>query len=175
MAWSTPLTAVAGTALTAAQWNASVRDNLLETPAAKATTAGTLFVGAGPNSIAERFLLQHTVDTAETTTSTAYTSLGTNGPTVTLTCGGKALVWIIAELYSSATGTTVASFEITGATTTAAADSRSILNDNGPAAIRSSSCSLMTTNPGSNTFRMLYRTTSGTGTYLFRHLVVMAL
>lgn len=29
MAWSTPLTATASTALTAAQWNASVRDNLL--------------------------------------------------------------------------------------------------------------------------------------------------
>jgi hypothetical protein len=29
MAWTTPLTAVANVALTAAQWNASVRDNLL--------------------------------------------------------------------------------------------------------------------------------------------------
>ena len=152
-----------------------MRDNLLETPAAKATAAGTLFVGTGPNGIAERFLLDHSVTTTETTTSTSYASLGTNGPSVSLVTGGKAMVWINTQLFNSATGTTVASFEISGATTTAAADSRAVMNDNGTASVRGSACSLMATTAGTNTFRMLYRTTSGTATYLYRNIVVMAL
>jgi len=39
MAWFTPLAGVSTATLTAAQWNASVRDNLLETAPAKATSA----------------------------------------------------------------------------------------------------------------------------------------
>lgn len=56
MAWSTPITAVSGTILTAAQWNTHVRDNLLETMPAKATTADRMFVTTGPNSIAQNVI-----------------------------------------------------------------------------------------------------------------------
>ena len=69
MVWSTPLTAVANTPLTAAQWNASVRDNFNETAPAKATVGGRIFASTGPNTIAEREVLADVVETAETTTS----------------------------------------------------------------------------------------------------------
>lgn len=167
MAWTTPLTAVANTALTAAQFNASVRDNLLETAAAKATTAGYHFVATGPNTVAERAILEGVVDTAETTTSTSYTNLTTDGPSVSATTGTKALAFVNAQMdNSTSTGTVLASFEITGATVLGAGDSRAVINDIGTAGA-SVSCSrsiLMTTlTPGSNTFHMQYRL-SGAGT-----------
>lgn len=43
MAWIAPQTWVAETVVTAAQMNESLRDNMLETEAAKATTAGGIF------------------------------------------------------------------------------------------------------------------------------------
>jgi len=61
VAWSTPLTAVSGTVLTAAQWNASVRDNLLETSAAAVTTAGDMTRADGANSMT-RFAIGGTGD-----------------------------------------------------------------------------------------------------------------
>ena len=61
MAWTTPLTAVSNTALTAAQWNASVRDNLLMTAPALATTTGRHFVSTGANTIAERAISSNSV------------------------------------------------------------------------------------------------------------------
>lgn len=51
MAWSTPFTAVDGNAFTAAQFNASVRDNLLETAPAKVTTGGALMASVGAHEI----------------------------------------------------------------------------------------------------------------------------
>lgn len=56
MAWTTPLTAVSGSILTAAQWNASVRDNLNETAPAKATTADRMFVTTGPNALQQNVI-----------------------------------------------------------------------------------------------------------------------
>jgi hypothetical protein len=52
--WSAPMTAVANSTFTAAQFNQYVRDNLNETAPAKATSAGSYFVADGVNSIAER-------------------------------------------------------------------------------------------------------------------------
>ena len=68
MSWSAPFTAVSNTAYTAAQHNASVRDNMLETPADLdeetdahlaaaagqrnvAAQIGRLIAGAGPVSL----------------------------------------------------------------------------------------------------------------------------
>src|SRR5690242_20536503 len=98
MAWSSPLTAVTNAALTAAQWNASVRDNLLETAPAKATTPASFFAATGANTIAERIPAQTVTPASETTTSTSYTNLTTTGPTVALTTGTKAFVFIGAQL-----------------------------------------------------------------------------
>jgi hypothetical protein len=179
MAWSTPLTAVASTALTAAQWNASVRDNLLETPAAKATTAGTHFASTGANAIAERFILEAVVDTLETTTSTAYTTLATAGPTVAnITTGQKALVWLNASMSNNtASQSSVASFAVSGATTDASADARGLYHDSPTAnlSVRSGVCILQPLTPGVNTFTTQYRVQGGTGTFLRRRLQVMAL
>ena len=55
MAWSAPMTAVANTVFTAAQFNQHVRDNLNETAPAKATASGGYFVATGVNAIAQRF------------------------------------------------------------------------------------------------------------------------
>lgn len=53
MAWTTPMTAVAG-AFSASAWNTHVRDNLLETLPAKATTVGSYFTANATNSIGQR-------------------------------------------------------------------------------------------------------------------------
>lgn len=52
MAWTTPRTWIAGEEVTAALLNAQIRDNLLETMAAKATTAQDLFQGTAANAVA---------------------------------------------------------------------------------------------------------------------------
>jgi hypothetical protein len=177
MAWTVPLTATANTTLTAAQWNASVRDNLNETAPAKATQAGTLFVGNGANSIVEREVLDNIVETSETTTNTSYVSLATNGPIVTITTGVKALVFINCSMSNSTANVgTWASWECSGATTIAAIDSRALyLQSAAGNDMRAGVCSLNTTTPGVNVFRMMYRVTSNTGTFLRRRLQVIAL
>ncbi|GII42264.1 hypothetical protein [Planotetraspora phitsanulokensis] len=47
MAWSAPMTAVANSIFTTAAFNQYVRDNLLETAPAKATTGSRLIVTTG--------------------------------------------------------------------------------------------------------------------------------
>jgi hypothetical protein len=176
MAWTTPITFVASQMVTAAHLNA-MRDNFLETAPAKATTAGAIFVATGANAIAQRLILDDIVDASETTASTSYTSLGTNGPQITLTTGTKALVWINAHMSNSTTETTFSSFEITGASTVAAGDTRAVYLESAGASrsARLGTSALLSTSAGSNTFRMLYRVTAGTGTFLRRRMIVMAL
>lgn len=45
------MTAVSGAALTAAQWNTHVRDNLLETGPAKVTGSNQFLISSGPNAL----------------------------------------------------------------------------------------------------------------------------
>lgn len=52
MAWTAPATVITGDLLTAALWNAQVRDNMLETAAAKVTTAGDIVYATGANALA---------------------------------------------------------------------------------------------------------------------------
>ena len=176
MAWSTPLTATTNAALTAAQWNASVRDNLNETAAAKATTGGTIFAGTGVNSIAERHIDDGYVGTSETTTSTTYAGLATAGPSVIVTTGIQALAWSNTRIANAATNNSYASVAVTGATSSPATDDRAIICDGGTGVQhRWGVCNLLVTTSGSNTFTMQYRVTAGTGTFQFRRLQVMAL
>lgn len=178
MAWSTPLTAVANAALTAAQWNASVRDNLLETAPAKATTAGRIIVTTGVNTIAERAVLEAYVSASETTVSTTYADLTTTGPAVTLTTGTRALVWMNCQISNSGASGSYASHAITGATASAAVDSTAIIADQptGGGLPRYGTCDLRTgLTAGVNTFTMQYRVTAGTGTFQKRRIVVMGL
>lgn len=180
MAYSTPLTAVSNATLTAAQWNASVRDNLLETAPAKATAAGRLFVTTGANSIAERVPSSNTVAATEGTASTTYTDLTTVGPTVTVTTGTTALVGITGGMAQSAVGGYCnASVAVSGASTVAAGTF--VLNFRSGATnqqIVATNFNMMTgLTAGSNTFKMQYNAGAGGGTATFfnRHLVVIPL
>jgi hypothetical protein len=176
MAWSTPLTAVSNASLTAAQWNASLRDNLLETAPAKATTAGSYFVSTGANTIAERVGAPAIVSTSETTTSTTYTDLATNGPAVTTTVSQRALVVVCTQ---SSNGTALAStrmsFDVSAPTSLAANDNFSLGHSAGAndAILASYVVFITTLTSGSNTFTAKYRVSAGTGTWLNRRILVL--
>jgi hypothetical protein len=174
MTWSTPLTAVSNAALTAAQWNGSVRDNLLATAPALATTAGYHFASTGTNSIAERAIKTAQVPATETTPSTTYTDLGTAGPSVTLTTGTSALVWAASSCSNSGANASIASVNITGATSSAPSIDEGVTNL-GTSVTRATSCCLYPLTAGSNTFAMQYRVIAGTGSFGSRRITVMGL
>lgn len=178
MSWSTPLTAVANTGLTAAQWNASVRDNLNETAPAKAANAGSWFIATGANAIAERRILTNSITTAQTTGSTSYTNLATTGPAVTITTGTQALVLVSSRLTTDTSGQSAyAMYAVSGATTIAADDTGSLEGQNSAGNnVRATSAYVESSlNAGSNTFTVQYRVSGGTGTFSRRRLVVMGM
>ncbi len=181
MAWSTPLTAVANAALTAAQWNASVRDNLNATAAALATAAGQYFVATGANTLAARMPSGASDPSTGTTTSTSFTSSLTgaagSGPAVTVTTGVRAVV-AISTVIGNGTGNaeTACSYAVSGASSIAASD---------PSAIRFTPFTadsrgrhgivdwLAGLTAGSNTFTMQYKASSGTASFDDRTIVVL--
>lgn len=179
MAWTAPMTAVSGNAFTAAQFNTNVRDNLLETAPAKATATAGYYVGTGPNAIAERFATAATVNTSQSTTSTAFVDLATVGPAVTVTTGTTALVFITSEI-----GCNVVSeagrvgYAVSGATTIAV-DGNHVLRQetNGTTEFQRCTVARLQTGltPGTNTFTLKYATTnaSNTASFNFRHIVVL--
>ena len=179
MAWTAPMTAVANTVFTAAQFNTHVRDNLNETAPAKATTAGSLFVASGVNSIAERIPSTASVATSEMTASTSYTDVATPGPAVTATTGTRAIVAVTSLVQNSTPGeNSYASYAVSGASAIAATDDRAVLIT--AAAInqtlRAAAVYMETgLTAGSNTFTMKYRVTGGTGSFQNRRLVVIPL
>jgi triacylglycerol esterase/lipase EstA (alpha/beta hydrolase family) len=176
MTWQAPVTWTTNQTVTAAQLNAQLRDNMLETPAAKATTAGYHFASTGVNSIAERAIVAANVDTQQTTTSATYVDLATAGPSVTLTTGTQALIWIGAQLGNSSTGQSYASYGVSGASTLAPSDNISIAAEGTAGALpRVGACDLRALTAGSNTFYVQYRATSATLTALRRRIQVMGL
>ena len=176
MAWSTPLTAVSNSALTAAQWNASVRDNLAETAPAKASTAGRFFATSGANTIAERVPSESTVSASATLVSTSYVTI-TGGPVVTVTCGPAALVAYSVILSNDTTGSnTYASYQVSGATSAAANDSWLLGHSvSGAGRILGASRVRLHTGltAGSNSFTIYYRVSGGTGTFSDRQIQVI--
>lgn len=177
MAWSTPLTAVSNTALTAAQWNASVRDDLLMTAPALATTAGSHFAATGANAIAQRTSAVAAVNTVQTTVSTSYTNLTTTGPTLTMTTGPMALVIMSMRISNStATANSWASYTVTGASSVSPSDNYALSYDS-PTVSSTIYASYATIEPsltpGSNTFTIQYRVGSGTGSFGSRRLSVI--
>jgi hypothetical protein len=178
MAWTTPLTAVANTALTAAQWNASVRDNLNETAVAKATVSGGIFVATGSNSLAQRATNAdtYTGGGTDTTNSTSYTGL-TGGAAVAISTGTKAIVLSTARFSHDTVGArSYVSHAISGATTTAANDSWAALNDAHTANriltfTQVSWWPSLTT--GSNTFTHNFRVVSNLASFTWRQLVIL--
>lgn len=178
MAWSAPMTAVANSTFTAAQFNQFVRDNLNETAPAKATSAGSYFVASGVNSIAERTPNLAGILTSETTTSTTMTDLATFGPSVTVTTGPYALVLTHCQVENSGAGSAYAGVEVTGASSIAPALNRAINVFNAPAVRVGAGTAVLyhgslALTPGSNTFTMKYRVSSGTGTFADRRIIVM--
>lgn len=178
MAWTAPMTAVSGVVWTAAEFNAHIRDNLLETMPGKATAANRMFVSNGLNAIAERVPTQATVATSQTTTSTSYTDLATVGPAVTVTTGTKALVWFGAEMSHSSNAEASCSVAVSSATTVAASDNWRCMQSGTTAGNpnRFLVGHLFTgLTAGSNVFTMKYRTPSGTATFVNRDIIVLPL
>ena len=118
--------------------------------------------------------------TNQSTTSASYTDLATVGPSVTLTTGTKVIVAISCYTDPTGAGTTGAmSFDISGATTTAA-------NNDFAAGIFAYSASggsgvmtwvgTVTVNAGSNTFTAKYkRGSAATHNFQDRYITVWAL
>lgn len=179
MTWTTPMTFVAGTTLTAAQLNVHLRDNLNETAPAKATTAGRLMVSTAANAIAERAITDATVTTSQTTVSTTYANLATVGPSVTVTTGTRALVFVSCAMFNSAAGNQgFMSIDVSSATTIAASDTYAVVYESSAAsdAFGAAIAHLFTTlTAGSNVFTAKYRVTAGTGTFFNRNMCVIAL
>lgn len=177
MTWSAPMTAVANSTFTAAQFNTYVRDNLNETAPAKATSAGSYFVSTGINSITERLAVTGSDLTVGTTTSATFTDLTASsaGPSVTVETGPYALVIIRGSIENSGAGSARMAYDISGAHTQAAADNRGIhIFGTAGVNIGASDATLMSTlTPGTNTFTAKYRVSSGTGQFSSRRIIVM--
>lgn len=169
MAWTAPMTAVANTAFTAAQFNTYVRDNLNTTAPAVATTAGRIIVTTGLNSVTERDPSVSFVATSETTTSTSYVDLATVGPTVTVTVGVKALVIIGGGCNNTTAGAGgKISVDVSGANSQAAADTNSYYMESGNASDTFQGSWVTIFKPlvvGSTVFRLKYRATAGTAAF----------
>lgn len=178
MAWSAPITFVAGNVLTASQLNA-IQANLSETGPAKATTAGRLLVTTAANAIDERALSTATTSAAQTTGSTSYTDLTTAGPAVTVTTGVSALVVVSCTMSNNTAGANAyMGYEVSGASTVSASDDTALQTASDPAsaALHASSVSKATgLTAGSNTFTAKYKVTSGTGTFSRRNIIVLGL
>ena len=116
------------------------------------------------------------VATSQTTTSTSYTDLATSGPAVTIQTGTKAFVTVSAHVNNSLQyGQGFVSFAVSGATTLAAADDVAFaaatpLANIPNQASRVSYLSALTA--GSNVFTVKYRVVSGTGTFIYRYIIV---
>ncbi len=173
MAWTAPMTAVANTVFTAAQFNTHVRDNLLETAPGKATTVSGYFVATGTNAIAQRIANKVTNNSVGTTTNTSYNSTlggtpGTN-PAVTITTGERALVLLSADMAGSGTaGFVTMGYDVSGATTLGASEDRSVYMEtytgNANKRLRVSEGHIVTgLTAGSNVFTLTYKYGSGGG------------
>ncbi len=177
MAWSAPMTAVASSVFTAAQFNTFVRDNLSETAPAKATTPGSHFVTSDTNQISERIPKSAADLNSGTTTSTAFTDLDSpavSGPAVTVVTGPYALIIVTGSLSNSGTGSVRMGYDTSGATTTAAADNRGVGLAGATAATTIACQASFDTalTPGSNTFTAKYRVSASTGTFSSRRIAV---
>lgn len=160
MAWSTPKTAVTFETVTASDWNTYVRDNLLETEAAKMIEAGTWVVSSGSNAIVPRKPASASLNLQEDRNSTTYGDLTTPGPSVTVTTGGNALVILSAAFWNLRAGNkSHISYAVSGATTVSPSDTRSMRWEQDTIEVQQCCYINLHTDltPGENTFTMKYR------------------
>ena len=173
MAWTAPLTAVAGGIFSASIFNTYIRDNLNEMAPAKSTVVSSWFPVSGVNQVTERYPAQMSTLGSSTTTSTSFGNLADGITTsVTVSTGTQALVLIYSTIDNSGTNRTWMSYQVSGATATAADDTRSI-NQGTSSNVRWGATFLSTLTAGSNTFTLRYRVTAGTGTFAVRRIGVI--
>lgn len=176
MVWTAPMTAVANTIFSAAQFNQFVRDNLNETAPAKATVTDAYFTVAATNSIAQRKCFNSIVATSQSTSSTTYTDLATVGPGVSVVSGTQAIVMLTAGVLTDTNNSAAfAGYEISGATSRAATDAEALEIDGITAnnTIRATATSLATgLTAGTNTFLMKYRAGTNQATFANRQMIV---
>jgi hypothetical protein len=179
MAWTAPKTWVGNEVPSAANFNLHLRDNMLETMPAKATTDGQIFAGNGTNSITPRLIAADRILTFETTSSTSYTNLATIGPRVTVTHSGFCIVlWSCQLQNNTANAESHMSWSYTGAASRAAADLVSVGQD---AVSANQSWRLGNVDflagitPGTTTFTAEYRVDAGTASFSDRFLAVIPL
>lgn len=182
MAWTTPLTATSNATLTAAQWNASVRDNLLESAPAKATTAGRLIVTTGTNSVTERAISSQTAAGPDTNSSVTYAAFSpAPGPAITVTTGTSAIAFAAAQIAGTTNGAFVAfGVAVSSASSIGASDADGFLfqpNTASAAGVRGSVAIHYpgTLTAGSNIFTMQGRASAGTITAQLRKITVLGL
>lgn len=176
MAWTAPMTAVAGAVFTAASFNTFVRDNLLECPASKATTPGAFFAVSDTNQVTERIGQSTSITgVSETTTSTSYTDLATFGPQITVDTGGYAIVILSGAIQNSGTGSVRMAYEVSGATSISPADNRGVghFGASGVGVVVGNAIYHDNLTAGSNTFTTKYRVSASTGTFESRRLQVI--
>lgn len=128
---------------------------------------------AAPASIT---VSSNTVATSQITSSGSYTDLATTGPAVTITTGTAALVIVSAYLQCTA-GDAVMSFAVSGASTVAADDARSIRLGISAGTVDgrvSGLCYVSGLTAGSNTFTAKYKRVAADGTFANRELTVVA-
>lgn len=181
MAWTAPMTAVANDIFTAAQFNTHVRDNLLETVPAKATSSvvdGSFFVKTGTNSInnGARTPMTAVVSGTETTTSTSYAALAT-AQQLDVVTGTMALVTVGSRMYISGGGNTgYMSVAISGASSVTVADDWALqyCSEVSNREFSGSRTYLFTgLTAGTNTFAARFKVTAGTGSFRYRSLSVI--
>lgn len=172
MAWTSPITFVAGQAPTSAQLNAMLYDNMMETEAAKADGFSHIFVSSGRNNIVQRQVQIGYGDPSGTLSSSSYVTHSTM-PSVTLDTGAAALVIWSALISASGSATytdyVAVSVKVTGATSINATDSYAIITHKSPAGVTTIDGFMMAhyfnnLNPGTNTFQMQGRVTTGNAT-----------
>jgi hypothetical protein len=178
MAWTAPMTATSGAALSASDFNTYVRDNLNMTAPALATTAGAWFTSSAANTLVQRTHATDVVTTAESTSSTSYTDLTTPGPSVTVTTGTFAVVTVHCGVWrsGSTTASGAMSFAISGATTSSATDDRAAFfygyNNSSSDFHRYSVSSGVNLTAGSNTFTAKYKAASNAANFSNRRITV---
>jgi hypothetical protein len=173
MAWTSPMTAVANTVFTAAQFNTFVRDNLLETAPAKAGAAGQLIVATGANQIIARTPSQNGISGSDTSASTTYVDLSVAGPSVTANTGATALVFLYADMFNSSSFKNFVSVAVSNASSIAAADTNALSHADTQDERSAGVIYLTGLTVGTNTFKMMYRVNGGTGTWNDRKIAVV--
>jgi hypothetical protein len=182
MAWTAPMTFVASSALTAAQLNTHLRDNMFQTEVAKVVTDGQYLTSIAKNQIKVRSIGTQRVGGSETTTSTDYVDLVTIGPAVQLVTSTRALVFISANMFNSgAASATGMSYDVQGelvdgspGTSLDPVDQTMALMD-GVAAnsgFSATNTAIMTIDEGKNTFTAKYKVGTGTGSFRDRVMTV---